>query len=119
MAAKHLDKSEFLNKVVNYEENPNEWKFLGDKPAVIDFYAEWCGPCKRLSPVLEELAETYDGKVDIYKINVDEQEELAQVFGVQSIPTLIFVPLKELPQRAQGALPKNVLVDAIEDLLKK
>lgn len=119
MAAKHLNRNEFLNKVVNYVENPQEWKFLGDKPAVIDFYAEWCGPCKRLSPVLEELSDTYEGKVDIYKINVDEEEELAQVFGVQSIPTLIFVPMNEHPQRAQGALPKNTLVEAIEGLLKK
>lgn len=118
MAAIHLTKNDFLSKVVNYEENPNEWKFLGDKPAVIDFYAEWCGPCKRLSPVMDELSDTYDGKVDIYKINVDEEQELAQLFGVQSIPTLIFVPLNSQPQRAQGALPKNVLVDAIEGLLK-
>ena len=118
MATIHLTKSDFLNKVVNYVENPQKWKFLGDKPAVIDFYAEWCGPCKRLSPVLEELSETYAGKVDIYKINVDEEEELAQVFGVQSIPTLIFVPLNGNPQRTQGALPKNALTEAIEGLLK-
>lgn len=118
MATIHLDKKAFLDKVANYEESPQEWKFLGDKPAVIDFYAEWCGPCKRLSPVLEELSEDYVGKVDIYKINVDEEQELAQVFGVQSIPTLIFVPLNENPQRAQGALPKNVLKQAIDSLLK-
>ena len=77
MKAKHLTKEEFLNKVANYETNPNEWKFLGERPALIDFYATWCGPCKMLAPVLDELAEEYDGKIDIYKIDVDQEEELA------------------------------------------
>ena len=77
MKAKHLTKEEFLNKVANYETNPNECKFLGERPALIDFYATWCGPCKMLAPVLDELAEEYDGKIDIYKIDVDQEEELA------------------------------------------
>ena len=81
MKAKHLTKEEFLNKVANYETNPNEWKFLGERPALIDFYATWCGPCKMLAPVLDELAEEYDGKIDIYKIDVDQEEELAGLFA--------------------------------------
>lgn len=117
MKAIHLNKSEFLNKVTNYEVNPSEWKFLGDKPAIIDFYASWCGPCKMLSPVLDELAETYEGKVDVYKINVEEEEELAAVFGVRSVPTLLFVPMQGAPQLAQGALPKKVLEEAVQTVL--
>lgn len=117
MKAIHLNKSEFLNKVANYEVNPSEWKFLGDKPAIIDFYASWCGPCKMLSPVLDELAETYEGKVDVYKINVEEEEELAAVFGVRSVPTLLFVPMQGAPQLAQGALPKKVLEEAVQTVL--
>lgn len=112
-----LNKSEFLNKVANYETNPSEWKFLGERPAIVDFYATWCGPCKMLSPVLEELADEYAGKIDIYKVNVEEEEELAGVFGVRSVPTLLFVPMEGAPQMAQGALPKNVLQEAIRNVL--
>jgi len=118
MATVHLNKEEFLKKVANYVDNPSSWEFLGDKPAVVDFYAEWCGPCRQLSPRLEALSDEYAGKVDIYKINVDEEEELAQVFGVQTIPTLFFIPTNGNPQRAQGALPQNTLKEAIESLLK-
>ena len=106
-----------LNKVANYETSPSEWKFLGERPAIIDFYATWCGPCKMLSPVLEELAAEYAGKIDIYKINVEEEEELAGIFGVRSVPTLLFVPMEGAPQMAQGALPKNVLQEAIRNVL--
>ena len=112
-----LNKADFLNKVANYETSPSEWKFLGERPAIIDFYATWCGPCKMLSPVLEELAAEYAGKIDIYKINVEEDEELAGVFGVRSVPTLLFVPMEGAPQMAQGALPKNVLQEAIRNVL--
>lgn len=112
-----LNKSEFLNKVANYEANPSEWKFLGDKPAIIDFYATWCGPCKMLSPVLDELAAEYEGKIDIYKVNVEEEEELAGIFGVRSVPTLLFIPMEGAPQIAQGALPKNILQEAIQNVL--
>lgn len=119
MKAMNLTKEDFLKKVANYEANPNEWKFLGERPALIDFYATWCGPCKRLAPVMEELAEEYAGKVDIYKIDVDSEEELAALFGVRSIPTLLFVPMNDKPQMAQGALPKNALQDAINNVLLK
>ncbi len=112
-----LNKADFLNKVANYETSPSEWKFLGERPAIIDFYATWCGPCKMLTPVLEELAAEYAGKIDIYKINVEEEEELAGVFGVRSVPTLLFVPMEGAPQMAQGALPKNVLQEAIRNVL--
>lgn len=117
MKTMSLNKADFLNKVANYETNPSEWKFLGERPAIIDFYATWCGPCKMLSPVLEELAAEYAGKIDIYKINVEEEEELAGVFGVRSVPTLLFVPMEGAPQMAQGALPKNVLQEAIRNVL--
>ncbi len=112
-----LNKADFLNKVANYETSPSEWKFLGERPAIIDFYATWCGPCKMLSPVLEELAAEYAGKIDIYKINVEEEEELAGVFGVRSVPTLLFIPMEGAPQMAQGTLPKNVLQEAIRNVL--
>lgn len=117
MKTMSLNKADFLNKVANYETNPSKWKFLGERPAIIDFYATWCGPCKMLSPVLEELAAEYAGKIDIYKINVEEEEELAGVFGVRSVPTLLFVPMEGAPQMAQGALPKNVLQEAIRNVL--
>ncbi len=117
MATVHLTKSEFLKKVSDYESNPQEWKFLGERPALIDFYASWCGPCKALAPILEEVSEEYDGKVDIYKIDVDEEPELAGLFGIRSVPTLIFVPMDGTPQVAQGALPKANLKQAIEQVL--
>ena len=109
----HLTKSEFLTKVVDYEKNPNEWKYLGDKPAIIDFYASWCGPCKMLAPVLEELAAEYGDSIYIYKIDTEQEQELAAAFNIRSIPTLLFVPMSGAPQLAQGALPK----DAIDKVL--
>ena len=101
-----LTKADFLTKVANYETNPTEWKYLGDKPALVDFYASWCGPCKALAPVLEELAAEYGDSIYIYKINTEEEQELAAAFGIRSIPTLLFLPKDGKPQMAQGALPK-------------
>ncbi len=115
----HLTKAEFLKKVVNYEENPNEWKYLGDKPAVIDFYASWCAPCKMIAPILEELAQEYDGQIYIYKIDTEKEQELAAAFGIRSIPTLLFIPVTGEPQMAQGALPKATLKEVIDELIKK
>lgn len=117
MATVHLTKTDFLKKVANYELNFDEWKFLGNKPALIDFYASWCGPCKALAPVLEELSEEYSDKVDIYKIDIDEEPELASIFGIRSVPTLIFAPMEGEPRMAQGALPKPNLKEAIESVL--
>ena len=105
MKATHLTKADFLTKVANYETNPNEWKFLGERPALIDFYATWCGPCKMLAPVLDELAEEYEGKIDIYKIDVDAEEELAALFGIRSVPSLLFVPMRVLRRWHRGLCP--------------
>ena len=115
----HLTKADFLAKVVNYEKNPTEWIYLGDKPCLIDFYASWCGPCKRLAPVLDELAQEYAGEIYIYKIDTEKERELAAVFGVSSIPTLLFCPMGENPQIAQGSLPKEQLKEAINKVLLK
>ena len=113
----HLTVDTFKEKVFNFEEN-KEWKFEGEKPCLIDFYADWCGPCKMVAPVLEELSEEYDGKLDIYKVNTEEQKELSAIFGIQSIPSLLFVPKDGQPQMAMGALPKDTLEKAFKDVLK-
>lgn len=112
-----LTKKDFLENVVNYEQNPNEWKFLGDKPAIIDFYASWCGPCKAFAPVLEEVAEEYKGVIDVYKVNTENEEELAAVFNIRSIPTILFIPVNGQPQIVTGAMPKPQLIEAIERVL--
>jgi len=117
MGTIHLTKSEFLSKVVNYVKNPTEWKYLGDKPCIIDFYASWCGPCKTIAPILEDLAKEYDGQIYIYKINTEEEQELAAAFGIRSIPTILFCPMKGDPQMAQGALPKETFKEAITGVL--
>lgn len=114
-----LTKEEFLKKVVDYETNATEWKYLGDKPAIIDFYADWCGPCKMIAPILEELANEYADDIYIYKIDTEKEQELAAAFGIRSIPTLLFVPMDEAPQLAQGALPKHAFKEAIETVLLK
>ena len=113
----HLTLETFKQKVFDFEAN-KEWKFEGDKPCMIDFYADWCQPCKMVAPILEQLAEEYDGKIDIYKVNTEEQQQLAGVFGVQSIPSLLFVPKEGQPQMAMGALPKDTFEKAIADVLK-
>lgn len=106
----------FKNKVFNFEEN-QEWKFEGDLPCLIDFYADWCGPCKAVAPVLEELSEEYAGKVNIYKIDTEAEQQLAAMFGIRSIPSLLFCPKDGKPQMAVGALPKDSLVQAIDEVL--
>lgn len=113
----HLSKSEFLAKVANYEQNPQQWKYLGDKPAIIDFYASWCGPCKALAPVLDELSNEYAEQIHIYKVDTEAERDLAAAFGIRSIPTLLFVPMNGNPQIAQGALPKTALIEAINQVL--
>lgn len=116
-ATVELTKSEFLKKVVDYEGNPKEWKYLGDKPAIVDFYASWCGPCKMLSPVLEELAKEHKDDIIIYKVNTENEPELAAAFGIRSIPTLLFIPVKGNPQMIMGAQPKTELNAMIEKYL--
>jgi len=113
----HLTVDTFKEKVFNYEAN-KDWKYEGTAPCLIDFYADWCQPCKMVAPVLEELQKEYGEKIVIYKVNTEEQQELAGVFGVQSIPSLLFVPQEGQPQMAQGALPKETFEKAIGDVLK-
>ncbi len=112
----HLTKETFLEKVFNYEQN-TEWKFEGDKPCLIDFYADWCGPCKMVAPVLEELSVAYKDRINIYKIDTESEQELAAAFGIRSIPSLLFIPKDGKPQMAQGALPKPTLTELIDKIL--
>lgn len=113
----HLTKETFKEKVFNFEQN-KEWKFEGDIPCMIDFYADWCQPCKTVAPVLEELAGEYKGKINIYKVNTEQEQELASMFGIKSIPSLLFVPKDEQPQMSMGALPKDSFEKAIKEVLK-
>ncbi len=113
----HLTKETFKEKVFDFETN-KEWKYEGDKPCLIDFYADWCGPCKMVAPVLEELQKEYGESIVIYKIDTEAQQELAGMFGIQSIPSLLFVPKEGQPQMAMGALPKPTFEKAIADVLK-
>ncbi|MCX6252619.1 MAG: thioredoxin [Bacteroidetes bacterium] len=118
MAIEHLTKESFLNKVFNFELN-KEWKFEGTLPCIIDFYADWCGPCKMVAPILEELSKEYDGKINIYKVDTEAEQELAMAFGIRSIPSMLFVPQEGQPQMSVGALPKDSLKGAINEVLLK
>jgi thioredoxin len=113
----NLTKETFLEKVFDFENN-KEWKFEGKRPAVIDFYADWCGPCKTLAPILEILSAEYGDKIAIYKIDTEAETELAAAFAVRSIPSLLFCPTEGEPQMANGALPKAELERIIADVLK-
>ena len=112
----HLNMDTFKSKVFDFEKN-TDWKFEGDKPAVIDFYADWCGPCKMVAPILEELSKEYEGKIDIYKVDTEAEQELAGLFGVRSIPSILFIPMSDKPQMAAGALPKDTFKQAFADVL--
>ncbi|MBN2745874.1 MAG: thioredoxin [Bacteroidales bacterium] len=114
----HLTKQAFLDKVFNYEKN-KDWKFEGELPCIIDFYADWCGPCKMVAPILEELSVEFEGKINIYKVNTEVEQELAAAFGIRSIPSMLFCPKDGQPQMAVGALPKDTLIQAINDVLLK
>lgn len=114
----HLTKETFQKKVFNWEQN-KEWKFEGELPCMIDFYADWCGPCKMVAPILEELAVEYKDKINIYKVDTEDQQELAGIFGIRSIPSMLFCPKDGQPQMAMGALPKDTFKKAIEDILLK
>jgi len=113
----HLTKTDFLSKVANFEENPTDWKYLGDKPCIIDFYASWCGPCKVVSPILEDLAKEYEGQINIYKVDTEAEQELAGAFGIRSIPSILFCPMNGEPQMAMGAMPKDSFRNVIADVL--
>jgi len=113
MATVKLTTEEFKNKVFDYTEN-SEWKYAGDKPALIDFYADWCGPCKMIAPVLEELSEEFGDKIHIYKVDTEAEQELSAVFGIRSIPSMLCIPMGEQPKMQAGALPKNALREIIE-----
>ncbi|MDR0395157.1 MAG: thioredoxin [Tannerella sp.] len=114
-----LDKAGFLEKIYNYEKNPKEWIYEGNLPCIIDFYADWCPPCKKVAPILKELADEYKGQVIFYKINVDKERELAKAFNISNIPTFFFIPAKENPQSTAGALPRETFVKVIEEFLLK
>ena len=123
-----LTKADFLKKIVDYEKNPEEWKYLGDKPAliylgdkpaIIDFYASWCGPCKMVAPILEELAAEYDGQIYVYKVNTEQEQELAALFNIRSIPSFLFIPMNDKPQMAMGAMSKSSFKEAIDGVLLK
>ena len=110
-----LNKETFKEKVFDYENN-TEWNFKGERPAIIDFYADWCGPCKMVEPIMEELAKEYEGKVDIFKIDTDKEQELAAMFQIRSIPSVLFIPVNDKPRMAIGAMPKEGYVNAIKDI---
>ena len=116
MKLEHLTKDTFKQKVFNFEAN-KEWKYEGTKPAIIDFYADWCGPCRMVAPILEELKDEYGDKLEIYKVDTEAERELSAMFGIQSIPSLLFVPVEGQPQMAMGALPLETFRQAIGDVL--
>ena len=116
MATVQLTTADFKEKVFNYE-TENEWKFQGNLPAIIDFYADWCGPCKMVAPVLEELSNEYEGKLVIYKVDTERELELSAAFGIQSIPSILFIPVNGQPMMQPGAFPKKVIKQVIEEHL--
>jgi len=115
----HMNKDMFVERVMDYVTNKEEWKYLGDKPAIIDFYADWCKPCKLIAPIMDELAEEYKGQIYIYKVDTQVERELASVFGIRSIPAVLFIPMEGQPQMSTGALPKETFKTAIDDFLLK
>lgn len=114
--SKKITTKEFTEKIFDFE-NEKDWNFKGDKPAIIDFYADWCGPCKMVAPILEELSEEYSGKVDIYKVDTDAEKKLAMAFGIQSIPSMLFIPMEGPPKMATGAAPKDAILKAMKSVM--
>ncbi len=113
---KHLTDEGFKKMIFNYELN-KVWKFEGKKPALIDFYADWCAPCRQLSPIIEQIANEYSGKIDVYKVDTEKEKILAQNLGITGLPTLLFIPSEGMPQISMGALPKDNLVKAVNEIL--
>lgn len=119
MSVTALTKAEFIEKVYNFEQHPHSWTPENKKPCIIDFFATWCGPCKALSPVLEEVSKKYGDKIDVYKVDIDKESELTGLFGIRSVPTLLFCPVNETPRVVQGAMPQNQLEKLISEILLK
>lgn len=115
----YLTKADFLQKVANYQTNPERFIYLGDKPCIIDFYADWCAPCRRVAPIFEELSEEYANIIYIYKINIDKEKEIAALFGISSIPAILFIPRNKTPQMAVGQYPKATYQQIINEFLLK
>jgi thioredoxin len=115
---KKLNMESFKNRVHNFEKNKNEWKFEGTKPCIVDFYADWCQPCKILGSILDHLSKEYDGKIDIYQVDIEAEPELSSAFSVRSIPSMLFVPMDEKPQMSAGLFDKKSLAEIIKDVLK-
>lgn len=115
---KYLSTDDFKTKIYNYVESPKEWKYNGSRPCIVDFYATWCGPCRNLAPILQQVAADYSTEIDVFKVDVDKEPELASLFGIRSIPSLLFIPMSGVPQMAQGALPREYLIQIISDVLK-
>lgn len=113
-----MDKAMFLQQIFDYEKS-SEWQYKGDKPAIIDLYADWCGPCRTVAPIMKDLAKEYSGKIVIYKINVDKEKELAALFNATSIPLFVFIPMDGEPQLFRGAADKATYKKAIESFLLK
>ena len=114
-----LTASDFRKKIMDYESHPDEWVFAGSRPAIIDFYATWCGPCKMMAPMVESLAGKYAGKIDFYKVDIDQEPELASVFGIRSIPTFLFIPMKGNPTIQMGAMQKEDFEEIIGKVMGK
>ena len=115
----HMNKEMFIERVMDFETNKEQWVYRGDKPAVIDFYADWCKPCKLIAPIMDELAEEYKGQIYVYKVDTQVERELASIFGIRSIPAVLFIPMEGKPQMSTGALPKETFKSAIDDFLLK
>ena len=113
-----VNKAEFMQYIYNFEKNPDAWSYEGTLPCIIDFYADWCGPCRKLAPILETIAKEYKGKIVVYKVDVEAQRDLAAYFAIQSLPTIVFVPLDGTPQASMGLLPEDTIVQIIQDLFK-
>ena len=116
---KHLTYKEFLNKVWDFEKDPNTFVYKGNLPAIVDFYADWCGPCRRVAPIMEKLAEEYDGKLLVYKINTDQEKQLASAFHIRSIPTVLFIPMEGQPMMSVGAMQEQEYRKVVEEQLNK
>jgi thioredoxin len=112
----HLSEADFRKLVFDYEKN-KEWKYEGKVPAIVDFYADWCAPCRQLSPIVEELAKEYSGKIVVYKVDTEKERNLTRQIGISALPTLLFIPVTGKPQVSMGVLPKESLVKAVTEIL--